>query len=592
MFADYLANMDQHRAGAGRAQASKSATEVLASAGLPADALERTGLLFFARNLRRAGSWRRHSHTIKPYLFHAPRFDGTSRVKPGCEAEFIEVVNACLAGTTTVVRYSPHVAAMRALGETVRAERASRQAALLNALWERMPAMREPRPQAEQETAARFLQEWKAASAGAGTSTTHHPGGRTLFADGTRALLAAGLDPFARERFLARLKPTHFVDRLFADDDPLSGLWVFERPVLGKGLLIRTALCLRADEPPRCELFADVRAEMRPVQQPMPLCLAESAAHPMELTVEGATVPTRLIAQQDERTGQLYSTTVDDQRNTTATLNRLRSLRVHPMPEDWSDFRANWTGMQCPHLEQVLKWPAGRWRELERGAFATEREAAVWRRLADPEWLLELLAHQFPDLYASTAPECWRSGVVNLSLPIGPGPIMSAWPPDVFSGFTRPHLNRFGTWANVVCEALKPTWDEFWLLMFLGDMEHYRLYGRGLTGIRYKATATGPQVPDAEPLLRRLCDERILTFSWKAHGQGTSAPRVGAHPFFYPADFPAYWRAEEILKALGLDKRTWAPSVVRKACIQAPNWPNYVASGDWLSYDLAYELRG
>lgn len=569
----------------------RSVATVLQEAGLPTDALKRTGLVFEAANLRWP-KWlsTRTAVNLHRYCFRWPKNWPVLIAFPAAEQALVDLVRKALRGEVVVERFPPHIAAMRAKAEAKRQARADKQRELIGALVARIPSRRDPAPIADQVAAENFLAACIASGQDPNKRINQIPECQTRFADGTPSLLATGLNAWDRERIVERLRPSDLIERIHATDEPNSGLWVFERPVLGKGILIRACLCVFPGEPSRCEAFELANGPASVFPAPEPLLLETERAHEASFDVGGSSIKSWVTAQRDQRTGTLYTTAKQDIANLNRVSRRVRSLRKLFLPEDMSRFKERWLNHRTNEVEAVLGWPKGRWRELEKGALPTMEENAIFQRLDDPTWLFDLLIARFPKRFSRTAPYCWQRGVVDLSTTERSSRILSTSEPDVFTGFVRMEMDRLHTWAQEVAYRTAPDWELFWRLMFLGDVKHFELFGRGFTGLRYRATTNGPVVPDALFLMEHLRKEQVLKFNVSGWQAGGSGHRVHSHPFFYPPELQAHWDAGAVSEALRLSNGTWSAEAILRACQRAPQWKAWVDEGAWIPYDIVMDL--
>ncbi len=282
-------------------------SEVLAKAGLPENMLEQTGLVYLWQPYRRSHGWKRLSYSAKQHVFSWGAYPWTYVVKHGHEEAFISQVRRILAGKEHVVRYAPHVAAMRALSEGIRTERALRHASHTATLDTRFLRPVHVLSAEDLEKAAHFLKAWEIAGRDPNLHPNHIPVRTTLYANGLQSLFELDLSRWERESILEKLKPGNFVKRLHSSTGGLSGLWIFERPLPRERVTIRIALCLFQDEPPRCEHFAIAHDEPLDHPAPMPLDLQDPAGHEIDLAVDGLVLRTWVLAFKDRSTEILYS---------------------------------------------------------------------------------------------------------------------------------------------------------------------------------------------------------------------------------------------------------------------------------------------
>lgn len=573
-------------------------TDVLAELGLPADTLETTGLVYLWEPYRcRSFRWMRLAHSAKEHLF--PEFGGDHRyvVKRGHEAAFRSQLKHILAGKEKVETYAPHVVRMRAIHERKRAERTARHATRMAELEAVMPR-RKRQPTAEElELAALFLEKWELAGRDPNKHPNHIPTRTIIYANGPQSLLDTGVEAWARERIIVKLRPGQFVGRAYKGKDLLSGTWTFERFLITERKQVRIVLSLQPGEPPRCEQFGVVGPGLQAPPEPGLLEIAPPSSEWVELVVDGARCRTWHLVVHDRRTGIPYGTRPQDQATITRARNMLRVKRGLPFPEDFVRFREQYGSMYTEiddrHVSSALGWPPDRWSELENGAMATEEEAAIMLRLDEPRWLYEQLERDYPEVYHLARPGvrdpvgkqelgrwAWREERMFLTDP----------PPDLISGFARRDVDWISELANMLGWRLSPSVQEFWLMLFLCDMKHYAMFGQGFTGNRYRASSRGPQVEGGEALLARLKKAQAVSVSRRKY-KGVEAQRIYSHSFFHPVHLTANWRSDDLLEALGSDRETWDPAMVMRACQRAPEWDEWAAKGAWIPYDIASYMQ-
>lgn len=558
-------------------------SEVLAKAGLPADTLERTGLLYEWEPYRTRWACERLSLTAKKHVFAWGESPSPYVVKRGHEEAFIALVQSIQNGKERVQRYGDHIAAMRAYSDKKRDDRAARHAAMkaFTTAQQLQPS------RAEQDQAAQFLERWLSVDQD-----------KVLYANSVQSLLEPALGAGHRMRIIAKLKPQYFLERLYGGNDPYSGLWLFQRALDDQRIVVRMALFHPEQGAPRCEAFSQVLPG-REIQVPAPPSnlRLNGTVTMRHLNVGNQRIPVWLVGEEDEASGSIYTTAASDALASVRVHHRLRALRDLPAPEDFVRFREQYgsihTAIKAEHLDAVLDWPSGRWTELERGGMATEEEAKMMSRLDAPRWLYEELERRYPDKYAVEEPGQFTSGRRK-------GLGMWDWkaermflndaPPDGTSGFARRDLVWIGSLANMLAYNLSPVLKDFWSLLFLCDMKHYQTHGRGFTGIRYKATAKGPLATDADAVLDRLRKQEVIRVA-RTKYKGVQAQRVFAHPYYYPNDLTSHWRAGELLEALALERDKWDPGMVLRACQRVPQWADLVEQGALIPYDMAFSME-
>ena len=172
-----------------------------------------------------------------------------------------------------------------------------------------------------------------------------------------------------------------------------------------------------------------------------------------------------------------------------------------------------------------------------------------------------------------------------------PSGLLDTEPPDVYSGYVRMDLDWLDNLAYDLGYWVKPSRQELWQLMFLCDMKHYQLHGRGYTGLRYQATSNGPAVLEEQALLDRLISENIVRIMRRSPRDAKGPQRITGHSYYYPPDLQANSHAEDVMRLLGLRPYKKDHPTVLHECQRAPLWDRWVADRAFIPYDIAFSMQ-
>lgn len=564
------------------------ATEVLAKAGLPKNLLKTTGLVFEDGPLRRPRTRTELALNAKRHLFRwSGHWPVRVMVKLGHEQAFLDLIERIRSGKEVVEQYPAHVVRMKELSVRKRAERAEQHGKRM-AEVHAFAARHEPVPSDEDKRqAAIFLKRWK-----------RFPAKRVLYKCGLEGLLDSGLFAGERASIIWKLKPSHFVERTNGGIDPASGLWTFQRALTSERIVVRMVLHLPAEGPPRCEVFTRVFPEVEhSAFDASSIRMLAPGVGEVQVKVGKRGFKMMMKTKPGIDLGAPYTTAQMDVFNLQHAMLRFRSLQDLPLPEDFERFREQYgsmyTRLDNAHLDAALGWPTGRWLSLEFGALPSEMEADVMLRLEEPKWLYEELVRRFPDKYALPEPGTFASHTKEA---------LGQWdwktermfadgaPPDVFSGFARKDMQRIGLLAGLLSEQLSPSLDDFWRVIFLCDMKHYLEYGQGATGIRWQASAKGPEPHEAEAIMGRLRKAEVVRVR-RTKYKGKEAMRIYPHVEFYPTHYISHPSIGETLDELDLERDKFDSSIILRECQRAPLWDRWVADRAFIPYDIAFSMR-
>lgn len=286
--------------------------DVLQEAGLPADVLESTGLVF---QLERRASWQ-HTATLsvslKRWVFGEP-WNNSLWIKPGGRAGFLDLLQGVLAGRVVVEQLG--AANRQTLAMAVR-RKAKHEAHL-----QRKP--RDPLPSLEPEIevmVAGFLARWTA-GVKQGIELYDNTDARRL-----SDLVASGLNAQQRHCILAKLRTGYFMERSGPTDELHSGLWTFERLLPQQNIRVRAQLRITGDDVAICDRFHLVKGKRKrgASRRATQVDRTQTCLRTMSVNVEGMELETVVLGHPTVKGQGLFSTKLQDMRNIKQLLDRLR----------------------------------------------------------------------------------------------------------------------------------------------------------------------------------------------------------------------------------------------------------------------------
>jgi putative zinc finger/helix-turn-helix YgiT family protein len=222
---------------------------------------------------------------------------------------------------------------------------------------------------------------------------------------------------------------------------------------------------------------------------------------PMELRVESKTLPFRkeeftvvYRSYYCEDSGEEFVTPEMGDANLNQVYNAYREKHNIPFPDEIKKIRTNY-GLSATKMAEVLGFGVNMYRAYESGEIPNESNARLIQSIADPKAFKKLLS------FSSVLSEKDKRRTYELidslideedqSIVSREEYIMEGRTANQYTGYKTPDLEKALHVILFFAKTLKPWQTGLNKLLFYADFGHYKMTGRSITGLSYRAITYG-----------------------------------------------------------------------------------------------------
>ena len=203
---------------------------------------------------------------------------------------------------------------------------------------------------------------------------------------------------------------------------------------------------------------------------------------------------------EDEKLGDL---------NLDQVYNAYRARHKFPFPEEIKEIRGRYD-LPATTMSQILGFGVNQYRLYETGEVPSETNARLIQMAGSPDEFLRLI--ELSDVSAGKQKEKLLKRVEELKKEQGPAGIITEKTlgvgiPSEYNGYRKTSPEKAYQTIRFFAEELSPLKTALNKLLFYADFYHFKKFGRGISGLQYRAIQWGP-VPSQFDYLFKMAEEQ------------------------------------------------------------------------------------
>ena len=288
-------------------------------------------------------------------------------------------------------------------------------------------------------------------------------------------------------------------------------------------------------------------------------------------------------------THERFTTTELDEANLAQIYNQYRAKYGIPFPEEIKRIRQHY-GLSATKMSAILGFGENQYRLYENGDMPSEANGKVLMSIMNPEIFsifVDNARGQFSDEEFAKLLEKADSWMLEKSPQVVIDYVFGRSRRDIYNGYAPLSISKI---KNILLYFIEKGHGVFITkmnkLVFYTDFLSYRMIGRGMTGLGYKAIQYGP-VPVRWDRIYSFYDEihqEIVEFS---DGREGTVLKSNLSP-----DLSDFSEEElKILEAVYLRFKNESPAQISQTSHHEEAWKQYIDSGQLISFEEAFCLK-
>ena len=295
-----------------------------------------------------------------------------------------------------------------------------------------------------------------------------------------------------------------------------------------------------------------------------------------------------------EESKEQFTTTELDELNMGQVWNQYRAAHNIPFPEEIRNIREKYE-LSASKMSEILGFGANSYRQYEAGEVPSIANARLIQTASNVTGFKQLV-----DLWngdAATKEKVYkkitRAEIDKKEFRIEANLLsyfVGDLQPDIFTGFRKPSLERFGEMVAFFAERTQPFKTKMNKLLFYADFLLFKESGQSISGISYQAIQMGPVPMGFHSLFDYLERNNVITIKSVAINEDITGEQFLTHQ--YKVFNPALFTAKE-LDVLNRVAKRFAKSSTREIIDTSHleyAWKENQASKDIISYEYAFDL--
>jgi uncharacterized phage-associated protein len=320
---------------------------------------------------------------------------------------------------------------------------------------------------------------------------------------------------------------------------------------------------------------------------------------PMRLVYEPETMKFRgeafkcmYASFHDDESGESFTTSESDAVWYNQVTNQYRAKYGIPYTDEIIAVR-NRYGISASKMSLILGIGINQYRLYEQGEVPSVSNGRMIRSIMNPKVMLEMVESSKNELSTTD----YHKIVKKLKDMISDGETYKLYQYKIHQVFDMPRCAENG-YAQLSLDRLKNVmlyfiekchgvfFTKMNKLLFYSDFLSYRMTGRGMTGLGYKAIKHGP-VPVRWDRIYSFYDEihqEIVVFS-----DGREGTMLTSNISSDLSDFSE--EEQKILESIYLRFKNESPSQISETSHHEEAWKQYIDSGQLISFEKAFDLK-
>ena len=284
-----------------------------------------------------------------------------------------------------------------------------------------------------------------------------------------------------------------------------------------------------------------------------------------------------------------FSTSELDEANLAQVYNQYRAKYGIPFPEEIKRIRQHY-GLSATKMSEILGFGENQYRLYENGDMPSEANGKVLMSIMNPEIFLAFMLNargqfsedEFAKLMEKT--RSWKGGKYSH---FEMEHVFNVCRRSIFNGYATQSVDKL---KNILLYYIEQGDGVFFTkmnkLLFYTDFLAYRLTGKGMTGLCYKAIAHGP-VP--------LHWDRVYSFYNDIDQEIVQYPdgRAGTKLVSKLSPDKSYFTEDELemLEYIHQRFKKESPTQISETSHQEEAWKQYLNSDRLISFEMAFTLK-
>ena len=290
-----------------------------------------------------------------------------------------------------------------------------------------------------------------------------------------------------------------------------------------------------------------------------------------------------------EDTHERFSTTELDEANIAQVYNQYRAKYGIPFPEEIKRIRQHY-GLSATKMSAILGFGENQYRLYENGDMPSEANGKVLMSIMNPDFFLAFVHNsreQFSEEEFAKLMEKTRSWKSKKHSDFEVEHVFNSCRRTIFNGFATQSIDKL---KNILLYYIERGDGVFFTkmnkLLFYTDFLAYRMTGKGMTGLCYKAIAHGP-VP--------LHWDRVYSFYNEINQEIVQYPdgRAGTKLVSNLSPDMTYFSEDEkeMLEYVYQRFKKETPTQISETSHQEDAWKKYLNSDRLISFEMAFSLK-
>ena len=242
----------------------------------------------------------------------------------------------------------------------------------------------------------------------------------------------------------------------------------------------------------------------------------------------------------DEKTGEEYSTTKQDELVVQQAYNQYRVKHHIPFPDEIKAIRDQY-GLSAAKMSEVLDLGTNSYRNYENGKIPSLANAKLIRLAKDPHNFLRFLEEKKEKFSANIYKKVLAQVHKLMEKDRMTAVVEYIWnfhmEANEFTGFVKPTFEKVAHFVLFFAEKVRPMKTRLNKLLFYGDFLNFRETGFAISGCNYRAIPYGPVPSHFHELFGILETENYIRIEQELSEQGNIGERFAAARPFDPTLF-------------------------------------------------------